>query len=89
MWLQKLILKLKYRLARLLEVKPFLRVDEHAYCPACGARKGSIAARTDGSVVVVQHACAVCKWQWLEDTVTHISKDAISHVWNKEDEDQK
>ncbi len=87
MWLAKLIFKLKYRIAQLLEIKPFLRVDEHAYCPACGSRKGSISARTDGALVVVQHLCSVCQWKWIENTVTSISRDAIGHVWSKEDEE--
>ena len=87
MWLAKLILKLKWYVAKLIDIKPFLRVDANAYCPLCGHRQGSIHFRTDGNAVVVEHECAICKWKWLENPVTNISRDAISHVFSKDTEE--
>lgn len=81
MWFAKFILKLKWRLARLLEIKPFLRIDENAYCPACGNCKGKISSISDDKTVAVLHQCGVCGWRWMERTVTDISRDAISQVW--------
>jgi hypothetical protein len=79
-FLPKFLLKLRYRLAKLFEVRPFLRIDVHAYCPACGHRKGKIKvvllAKPDsgGSKLAILHTCAVDGYQWLEPTVSIVEQ---------------
>lgn len=81
-FLAKFLLKSRYHLAKLLEVKPFLRIDKHAYCPACGGRQGKIRAvvlakpDVSGSKIALLHDCAVCSYRWLEVSVS-IIKDHI------------
>jgi hypothetical protein len=83
-FLSKFRLKLLYRLAKLLEVKPFLRIDKHAYCPACGHRNGKIrvvvlaAPDASGSKVGILHDCEVCRYQWLEPSVSIIERHILT-----------
>lgn len=76
-WYEKFRLKVWFLFFRLIEVRPFLKVDANAYCPACGHRSGQIFSVTDGKTVMVQHLCDICKWTWQEPTITQIDGHSI------------
>jgi hypothetical protein len=80
---QKLRLLLLYKLSKLIEVKPFLRIDKNAYCPSCGHRKGKItvvvlaAPDKSRSKVAVLHECEVDHYKWLEPSVSIIENHIL------------
>jgi rubredoxin len=76
-WLEQLRFKFLYKLARLVSVKPFIKIDPNKYCPACGHTKGRILAVTDGTRVNIRHLCEVCQWIYEAQTVTDIPKESI------------
>lgn len=80
-WLLKLRFRILYRLAKLVEIRPSLQVDPDQYCPACGSYERKEIQAVDlekpdasGSVVGVALACKVCKYQFLNPTVTVIKE---------------
>ena len=89
-WYAKIRVKILYYLAKLLEVRPFLRIDPNQYCPACGHRSGKIiavplkSADESGSKVGIGHRCEVCKFEFLEPTVT-IIKSHMMGVLSEEE----
>jgi len=55
----------------------FKRVPVNGLCPACAHRKGEIQAVTDGTRVMVEHTCKVCRWVWQQPTALLIGPDQI------------
>lgn len=92
-WYQKLTLKLLHSVAKALEIKPFLQVDPHEYCLACGDRsvkKINAVALTqsdrEGSKIAIQITCGVCSFRWLVSSVTIIKQHLLETSESEEEQ---
>lgn len=77
-WFNKFIFLLTYRFVKLVEIKPFIKIDRYKFCPVCGdTGEKHIQAVSDGQNTNCRLACKGCGWIWDEPTVTEIAAGSL------------